>query len=178
MERLKQDEIKKHHDQIQLFIKLVFENSDNDQLLLDICKRVGVNTLFPCQLLCHSTVENEIIQLEIDETSFLLIALNYQNEDVIRLLLENGADPNGITSDGEPPLWELQYEYDNPEYGLRITKLLLDYGADPNIKWETEGFYTYVDTKDVDLIQSKEELDYLMNLTELLEKYGGKYDWE
>ena len=108
-------------------------------------------------------------------TSFLFFALFYEKADVIQLLLENGVDPNGTKSDGEPPIWGLQYEFDNPEFGLQAAKLLLDYGADPNYEWEGNKLYYYVDTKPADLISGKKEFDYLMTLCSLLEKYGGGY---
>ena len=73
----------------------------------------------------------------------------------------------------------LQYEYEDAEYGLRVTRLLLEHGADPNMKWDTtDGFYTYVDTKPADIIESEEEFHYLRDLAQLLEEFGGRFDWE
>ena len=73
----------------------------------------------------------------------------------------------------------VQYEYKNEDqgYGLRVAKMLLEYGADPNIKWEDDEFYYYIDTKPADIIESKKELDYLMNLCNLLKEYGGEFSW-
>ena len=164
---------------IQKFVQLVFEESADYSLLLSITKSVGINSVFPCSILYRSNDGTEIKKCDYGNNTFLFIALFYMNEDVIRLLLENGADPNVRGDFGEPPIWGLQYEHDDPEYGLRVTRLLLEHGADPNIEYDSsEGFYTYVDTKPADVIESMEECNYLKDLSELLEEFGGRHDWE
>ena len=163
-----------YQDYVQKFSQLVFEQCTDYSLLLDIVSTVGINTVFSCPVfwLDESSV---IIQSNLDNTTFLFIALFYKNEDVIRLLLNNGADPNERDGYGEPPIWDLQYKYEDPEYGLRAARLLLEHGANPNIKFENEGFYYYVDTKPVDLINDDAEFNYLTDLSALLEDFGGNY---
>ena len=174
-----QDNNYKYQNQVQKFVQLVFEDSKDYSLLLEIVSTVGINTVFPCWVLWKDDDDTEIRRSDYGETTFLSVALFYKNEKVIRLLLENGADPNVKDGYEEPPIWELQYEYEDAEYGLRVTRLLLEYGANPNIEWDTpEGFYTYVDTKPLDIIGSEEELHYLRDLAKLLEEFGGRYDWE
>lgn len=48
----------------------------------------------------------------------------YYNFDIIRLLLDHGADPNSIFDNRSPLYWTMNME---------CRKLLLDYGADPNM---------------------------------------------
>lgn len=174
MNRITEDNYCHQKDQIQLFSKLVFENTADYSFLISIAKKVGINALFHCPVYSNSDDETEIREFDLGEASFLFIALFYENLDVIRILLENGADPNGRDFSEEPAIWELQYEYENSEYGLQAAKLLLEHGADPNIEWEGQGFYYYVNTKPLDLISCKKEFDYLMSLCSLLEEYGGE----
>lgn len=175
METKNKKHFRKYEDQIQQFVKLVFEKSEDYFLILNIVKNIGVNSIFPCTILWYSEDETELHQTEYDEMSFLFIALFYENENIIQLLLENGADPNIRDAFGAPAIWDLQFEYDNPEYGLHTTRLLLEHGADPNIEWEGEIFYYYVDTLPADIISSREEFNYLTDLCSLLEEFGGKY---
>ncbi len=179
MKALSKDEQEKYKSDIDLFIKLVFEKSNDFPLLLKIVKKVGINTLFSCKMPGY-TKEGEIYLSGFEyEMSFLFIALFYESEEVIKFLLENGADPNGTLSEGEPPIWDIQYEYDNENqgYGLRVAKMLLEYGADPNIKWENDEFYYWVSTKPPDIIDGDEEFEYLKDLCDLLEEYGGEFSW-
>lgn len=169
------NESENYQDQIQKFSQLVFEKSTDYPLMLDIVSTVGINTVFSCSVLWQQDGETEIMQSYRDKTTFLFVALFYKNEEVIRLLLENGADPNGRDGDEEPPIWDLQYEGDDPGYGLRVARLLLEHGADPNIEWCNEGFYYYVDTKPgLDLVTSDAEFDYFNDLCSLLEAFGGE----
>lgn len=164
-------------DKIKLFVQLAFEKSDDYTAYRDIVKTVGINSIFRCSLIIDSTDEGFQYSHE-EKTSFLFISLFYEDAELIRFLLENGADPNGAIDDDSPPIWDLQYAYKNPEYGLAAAGLLLKNGADPNYKWEGTGFYTYVDTKPADLLDLPEEGDYLLKLCDLLSEFGGKYDWE
>ena len=72
-------------------------------------------------------------------------ASTYANYEMVKLLLENGADPNLVYDRGfENVLWNLQYSSDNIEddkIQLDIVKLLLENGANPHIKVEGEDLY-------------------------------------
>ena len=59
----------------------------------------------------------------------LIGAVRYSNIEIVKLLLENGADPNIKNNDGYTALAAATF-YNNPE----IVKILLEYGADPFIK--------------------------------------------
>uniref|UniRef100_A0A1X7TMN8 Death domain-containing protein n=1 Tax=Amphimedon queenslandica TaxID=400682 RepID=A0A1X7TMN8_AMPQE len=68
----------------------------------------------------------------------LIIAIEKDNTDFVKLLLEKGADPNvtEYTSGGSPALI-IAIEIDNTD----IVKLLLEKGADPNVtKYPSGGF--------------------------------------
>ena len=52
-----------------------------------------------------------------------------QRPDDLEWALAQGADPNGLTSDGEVPLTSM---YHHEADALKIGRLLLDHGADPN----------------------------------------------
>ena len=68
--------------------------------------------------------------------SYLLYAVWEHNYDMTKFLLENGADPNTVSSltstpDVIEPHLPLEIScYD--DYGMNYMKLLLEYGANPN----------------------------------------------
>lgn len=87
-------------------------------------------------------------------TTYLLEATQYANIEMVRLLLQNGADPNFILYADKPlwrenPFWNLQYndfgetEEEN-EVGLKMAQLMLEYGANPNITLDDEDLFSYV----------------------------------
>jgi ankyrin repeat protein len=59
----------------------------------------------------------------------LAVMANTENIDLIKVLIEHGADPNKQDADGQTPLFEACYA-GNSETVL----LLLEYGANPNVK--------------------------------------------
>ncbi|MDF9796329.1 ankyrin repeat protein [Catalinimonas alkaloidigena] len=61
----------------------------------------------------------------------LHFATQEKNEEVIRLLLTNHADPNLIDSHGNSPLWTAIF---NAKGDFEIVKLLMSSGADPQHK--------------------------------------------
>lgn len=72
------------------------------------------------------------------QTTLLNDAVENYNVEMVKLLLENGADPNKVFADTECVLWDLHYMCgDNDEEGeknLLMAHLLLEYGADPMIE--------------------------------------------
>ena len=87
-------------------------------------------------------------------TTFLMEATRHANIEMVRLLLQNGADPNFILYADKPlwrenPFWDLQYndfgetEEEN-DVGLEMAQLMLEYGANPNITLDDEDLFSYV----------------------------------
>ena len=67
----------------------------------------------------------------------LMMATIRRQPDIVQLLLENGADPNIQSNDGETPLMSASYRSYRPG-STDIVKLLLKNGANPNIR-DIEG---------------------------------------
>jgi uncharacterized protein len=65
----------------------------------------------------------------------LMEAANFGHIDIVQLLLENGANPNLIYSNGQTALSDVAYNWGDNEKGLKIIKLLCENGADVNIKF-------------------------------------------
>lgn len=78
-----------------------------------------------------------------NKSTFLNVAVQYNNPKAVKLLLELGADPNFGVND-EYPLWNLQYLDGDLEDRCEIQKLFFKYGANPNFIWEDESLYDYV----------------------------------
>jgi ankyrin repeat protein len=64
--------------------------------------------------------------------SALTLAVKKGRVDVVKTLLEKGADPNICREDGETPLHIAVYYYYSDRKGLEISRLLLASGADKN----------------------------------------------
>lgn len=75
-------------------------------------------------------------------TTFQAEAINNCNIKMLKLLLENGADPNQVYDKCESALWLLQYNdgqtEDENEIRLKMAQLLLEYGANPNMNPDNE----------------------------------------
>jgi len=131
-----------------------------------------------------------------DLTTFLYEACLYNNLNMVRLLLENGANPNFIINEDkqyhqENAFWELQYNvysesfYEENEKNkkiaevadedrLEIARLCLEYGANPNMKLEGEDLMTYVISSIVEDDMDFRMLEYQSRFLILLIAYGGK----
>ena len=103
----------------------------------------------------------------------LLIAIQEQNEEFVRALLEGGADPNHLNLDssnliGMPPLHYALTEYSSAS----IIKLLLEKGADPNlsVKGEESGQIT--------LLLIALRLHAPLEIIELLVDHGADLNFE
>lgn len=120
-------------------------------------------------------------------TSFLAVARFHANIEMVRILLQCGADPNFILYADKPlycetPFWDLQYndygetEEEN-EVGLQMAQLMLDYGANPNIVLDDDDLFSYVcsaifnDDYDTDFFQ------YHSRFFILLVAYGGSSNY-
>lgn len=68
-------------------------------------------------------------------------AIDNCNIEMLKLLLDNGADPNFIY-DNTSELWGLQYDggesVEKDEIRLQMAQMLLEYGANPNMNPENE----------------------------------------
>lgn len=90
-----------------------------------------------------------ILNLNGCSTTYLYEAQSYNNLEAVRLLLDNGADPNYENLDliNDCALWDLQYLWDGEDgtsIRYEIAKLFFEYGADPNIISEDESLYDWV----------------------------------
>ncbi len=164
-EKLKKFDIKFELTESQIealdrFESMASHDIFDEEEYLKIIKEIGINRFFPETRKYGNTL--------------LKIALRFEQEELIKLLLENGADPNQRSLFDDPPLWDLMYCDDKPEYGLRVARMLLEHGADPNAEWDRETLYNYADCRvAADLINSQEEFDYNIAFTDLLEEFGG-----
>ncbi len=132
------------------------------------------------QVMKIESINEPILDEKGYSTTYLYEAVGESNLTAVRVLLDNGADPNFSNTDlfGDCPLWVLQYcdtNYDNPKIRYQIAKEFFRHGADPNLTpdGEVESLYDYVLFKvfDGDIVGS--EFDYLLSFFKLLIAYGG-----
>lgn len=108
------------------------------------------------------------------ETTFLNEAVCYSNYEMVKLLLEHGADPNQFIDDGYV-LWELHFIGDDAAEGeirLKIAELLLINGANPNIIVDQETLYEYLMFELCNQSHNDDCFDYLRRFTILVVAYG------
>lgn len=109
--------------------------------------------------------------------TFLERAIEFCNIDMVKLLLEHGADPNFIDPEDEADivLWGLQHweNKESTECRLKMAQLLLEHGADPCIISDGEDLFSYVLYAIFN--DSYDELwEYRARFFILLVAYGGK----
>lgn len=70
------------------------------------------------------------------KTPVLMLAVQMQSVEIVEALLDAGADSNRTDYEGSSPLYDAASKI---SHGARITKLLLDHGADPNRLHDSYG---------------------------------------
>ncbi len=118
--------------------------------------------------------------------TFLKEACLHTNVKMVRLLLENGADPNFILCEKYPlhqenPFWDMQYSPGDSEEdhkaGLEIAQLMLDYGANPLIEIEKEDLLSYVCYEVFNADSYNRSWEYRVKFFILLIAYGGANEY-
>lgn len=154
--------------------------------LLSMCADLQFDAVKATKLAKYVELNQELPDPEYpsSRTSFLAVARFHANIEMVRILLQCGADPNFILYADKPlyretPFWDLQYndygetEEEN-EVGLQMAQLMLDYGADPNIDLDDGDLFSYVcsaifnDDDEIGLLR------YRSRFFILLVAYGGK----
>ena len=162
--------------------------NENEKILLRLCSDVNFDKETALSLIKAVDINKELVEderyLNIKST-FLSRASAYANIEMVRLLLENGADPNFILCADKPlyqenPFWDMQYPVSDDaaenETGLQIAQLMLDYGASPAIELEGEDLFSYVvfgvfnDDRDT-------SWEYLCRFLIMLVAYGASNDY-
>lgn len=119
--------------------------------------------------------------------TFLTEACTYANIEMVKLLLENGADPNYIICEDrylyqDNAFWDMQYyisdEPEEYEMGLEIAQLMLEYGASPSVTVSGEDLFSYV----CDMVFNDDhsddlQLEYRQRFFILLIAYGGSNEY-
>ena len=131
--------------------------NENEKSLFRLCSDVNFDKETALSLIKAVDINKELVEderyLNIKST-FLSRASAYANIEMVRLLLENGSNPNLIHYEDTPALqenifWDMQYHLSDDideenEIGLQIAQLMLDYGADPGIVIDEEDLFSYV----------------------------------
>ncbi len=140
--------------------------------LFELCKEKEFNTEIAKELIKNVDLNSIILD---EHTTFLITAVEYENTDMIKLLLKNGADPNFFPEDDLPALWNLQYynffETNQSEL-LYITQMLLESGANPNIVGDDESLFDYVAFSVFNEVED-DNWSYILNFFLYLIAYGG-----
>ena len=163
--------------------------NENEKSLFSLCADENFDKETALSLIKAVDINKELVE---DErypgitTTFLSQAAMHINIEMVRLLLENGADPNFILCAGKPlhqgnPFWDMQYPVSynasENETGLQIAQLMLDYGASPAIELEGEDLFSYVlyavfNDDDYETLR-----EYRSRFRILLVAYGGENDY-
>ena len=160
--------------------------NENEKTLLRLCSDISFYKENAISLIKSVDINKELIEDERhpnSKSTFLSKAYSYANIEMVRLLLENGANPNLIHFEGTPALqenvfWDMQYNLcdDNDEeneIGLQIAQLMLEYGADPSITIDKEDLFSYVLSAVFNDDDPKVLWNYRSRFLILLIAYGG-----
>ena len=163
--------------------------NENEKSLFRLCSDVNFDKETALSLIKAVDINKELVEderyLNIKST-FLSRASAYANIEMVRLLLENGADPNFILCADKPlyqenPFWDMQYPVSDDaaenETGLQIAQLMLEYWADPGIIIDEEDLFSYVlfavfDDDDHEVLR-----EYRRRFLILLIAYGGSNNY-
>ena len=112
-------------------------------------------------------------------STYLFEAQTRNNVEAVRLLLENGADPNlyipNITNDCA--LTDLHFLWDEMESDvpkrLEVAKLFFDFGGDPNLDYDGESLYDHVLWEIFNDEHTPHDWKYLCSFFKILIAYGG-----
>ena len=141
-----------------------------------MCQQIDFDKNTAEKLLAQIDVNQEFVSARHSwlTTNLLECAIIYANYEMVKLLLEKGADPNMVYNNGtENVLWDLQYaEEDTKENEIRlnIVKLLLENGANPHIVVENEDLYHWATACWQDDMGTQAK--YRSEFISLLEDYG------
>jgi len=141
--------------------------------LYELCKTEKLDKKRILELIEEVNLD-EIIEPE--NTTLLNVALTYENLEIFKILLKNGANPNFFTEFDGPVLWDLKYRnyYDmNENEQLNLVKFVLDCGANPNISWDGETLMENVLWEVFNEI-GENNWEYIIKFFVYLIAYGGK----
>jgi ankyrin repeat protein len=85
---------------------------------------------------------NPVLVRERGANTLVHVAVEFLRPDIVRLLLQYGADPNALNEDRDVPFGLLLHEDEFPQSPV-IAKALLEGGADPNFDGGQEGSLLY-----------------------------------
>ena len=122
-------------DVVEKLFQLCRDENFNVEEAEKVIKTVELNKVYDItrETEHHSPVKHK--------TTLLYEAYWYWNIKMVRLLLENGADPNFYEEWDGPIIDDLRFNWFEKEEKecFELLKLLFDYGADPNLVWENES---------------------------------------
>ena len=153
--------------------------------LIDMCRMISCDVSSAKALLSDVEVNARFITKTPDtqiayQTTLLAEAAQAGNIDMVKLLLQDGADPNLIPED-EPILYMLELPEDEEpslcdERRLAIVELLLQSGADPLVKWEAESILDDACFEVFNTVTGYDR-EYMKRFLLLLILYGGTSDY-
>lgn len=153
--------------------------------LLKMCSDVCFDMYAAEKIIQRVELNQEIIdtQRPNSRTSYLSVATQSANVEMVRLLLQKGANPNFVLYGDKPlwrenPFWDLQYclfgeSAEDSEVGLQMAQIMLDYGANPAIVLEEEDLFSYVYFAVFNNDDTLEQWEYRSRFFILLIAYGG-----
>lgn len=138
--------------------KLILESNNHTlkQILTDcLLQAIAQNNLFKINQLINSGIDINNNDDLIEKNSYLHWAVLYSTEDVIKYLLDNGANVNIQNKNGSTPLHDAVYKRKN----ANIIEILLLYKANVNLK-ANDGIYK--DKTPLDLSENDKNMHSLL----------------